>query len=70
MKSPSKPLETRRRHGYYRETELLLLADGRIMAHNITPATARLLEALAPGAMAGRLQPGRDAAKSKTPKAK
>lgn len=29
--------------------ELLVLPDGRILAHNITPALARLLNEIAPG---------------------
>ena len=36
--------------------ELLLLPDGRILAHNITPALAALLAELAPGDEAMRLR--------------
>ena len=47
------------------ETELLFLPDGRVLAHNLTPAMARLLGDLAPAdslmrqraAIAGIVQP-------------
>jgi hypothetical protein len=45
----------------YRESEFLVLPDGRLLAHNLTPSLAAALQPVAPGdpALIQRVKPGR-----------